>query len=676
MTRPAFDAAALARDADLHGLVVLVGAGLSMGPPSSLPGWGAINDAFLENLAMRLAEHTDGEVGYDVAEFVADQRESAKVAQPDLQAQLAEESLGEHYFALFEPLDIDAWNSGHAAVAALAQTGKLRAVVTTNFDRLIELALDASGIKAQVFCDPDGFDLLSRHLGDPAAHPIDGLPVIKVHGSVGRRSTMVDTLRQRVLGRPQALESSLIRLYGQHAVVIAGFSGEDLSYDPRYLGLREGALHSPSFSIVVRPGSEPRKELADLAADETSHARVVDGTLPDCMLELARVLGHAGSLPEPKWDPDMESPGIRKAMLPSAVHSSWARTLSPVQAAVVLALIAEAAGSTDAAARLLQRAMPHHLKAGLVSDPAMPQHMGMIARHQIEAGNVASDTSGAWFKGELSALDVLSVKGVRLTTDSLALLSLALALRCVPIQSDAAGLQALRESREDFRPTVRVDTVCALARSWTVAEKWGEAYVQGLRESYDLMRDWGDEPRKARVGGLLCRFLIKAGDLDAARAVLAESMDVVRRLNLAVIGTELLAAKGRLHLAEGRPDQAIRTLMSACRHLEASQHLLRLGETLLPLSEAAFAARDVETYKRCRASFDSLLPLMPGMALSDSATRVRVSCSIGAFDEASAVVADLRDFGQRFDGHPWVPLLADRLDGLIQRTAGEHASKS
>jgi hypothetical protein len=668
MSRPCFDASAVARDAELHGLVVLVGAGLSMGPPSSLPGWGAINDAFLENLGLLLAQHTDGAVGYDVAEFVADRRETADVAQPDFQAQLAEESLGEHYFALFEPLDIEAWNDGHAAVAALAKTGKLRAVVTTNFDRLIELALDASGVKAQVFCDPEGFDLLSRHLDDPA-NPIGGLPVIKVHGSVGQPSTMVDTLRQRVMGRPKALESSLIRLFRQHAVIVVGFSGADLSYDPQYLGLREGASHSPSFNIVVRRGSEPRKELADLASDEELRARVVDGNLPDCLLELATVLGNDEPPQQPKWDPEMETPGIRKAMLASAVHRSWAKTLSPVQAAVVLALIAESAGSTDAAVRLLMRAMPHHIKAGLVSDPAMPQHLGLIAGHLIEAGHIAADTSVGWFKGELSALEVLCVKEVRLTTESLALLALALALSGDAIQSDAAGLQALRESREDFRPTVRADTVCALARSWTVAEKWGGPYVEALRQAYELMHDWGDEPRKARVGAMLCRFLIESGDLNSAQAVLAESWDVVRRLNLAVVGNELVAVGGRLYFAEKRHDKAMSSLLSACKHHEASQHLLRLAETLLPLSEAAAAAGDTEGYQRSRASFDSLLPLVPGMALPDAASRVRLFCSVGAFDEAGTVVADLRELGKRWDGHPWIRDLADRLDGFIQRTA-------
>jgi hypothetical protein len=260
--RPWFDSAAVARDARLHGLVVVAGAGLSMGPPSSLPGWTAINDAFLESLAMRLARHTDGEVGYDVLELVLERRETAAAAQPDLQAQLAEESLGEHYFALFEPLDIKTWNDGHAALVAIAATGLLRAVVTTNFDRLIELALDAAGVHPNLYCAPEDFERLSDELesgSGPAA-----VPVIKVHGSVARTSTMVDTLRQRVLGRPRALEAALARLFRDHAVLVVGFSGADLAYDPQYLSLREGAGGSPSFTAVNREGETPTDALADL----------------------------------------------------------------------------------------------------------------------------------------------------------------------------------------------------------------------------------------------------------------------------------------------------------------------------------------------------------------------------------------------------------------------------
>ena len=255
--RLAFDAVAAARDATAHGLVVIAGAGLSMGPPS-LPSWTAINNAFLENLALRLAAHTGGEVGYDVANFVLGRRETADVAQPDLQAQLAKESLGEQYFALFKPLDIATWNDGHAAIAALAATGFLRAVVTTNFDRLIELAIDAAGAHASVYCAPEDFERLSNQLVDEPA-PV-AIPVIKVHGSVDRAATMVDTLR------PKALEAALTRLFCNHAVLVVGFSGADLAYDPHYLGLRQGAAGSPSVTVVNREGDPPKAALGDLVA--------------------------------------------------------------------------------------------------------------------------------------------------------------------------------------------------------------------------------------------------------------------------------------------------------------------------------------------------------------------------------------------------------------------------
>ena len=663
------DPTAVARDARMHGLVVIAGAGLSMGPPSSLPGWTEINDAFLDSLAMRLARHTDGTVGYDVLELVLERREAAAAAQPDLQAQLAEESLGEHYFALFEPLDIETWNDGHAALAACAATGLLRAVVTTNFDRLIELALDAVGVRPAVYCEPKDFDRLPDELGGRS--PSDAIPVIKVHGSVGRTSTMVDTLRQRVLGRPRALEAALARLFRDHAVLVVGFSGADLAYDPQYLSLREGAGGSPSFTVVNREGDTPTAALADLVAAAGPQARIVDGTLPESLVAVARALGESGPLLVPEFDTEMEFPGMRRAGLAAGVYFAWGESLSPVRAAVVLASIAEAAGSSDAAFRLLTGAMPYHLKADLYDDPALPKHLCMIAATLIEACHVDPELSADTFGGETAALTVLSasLKGkALLDAESLALRALALALCGEAPQADGMGLAALEASREEFTPTTRADTICVLARIWTLDERWSPAYVETLRQTYELMLDWGDEPRRARMGATLARFLVEAGQLDDAETILVDCQRVERRLNLPLIGNELVAVGGRLHLAERRREKALSALASACRHYDDGQHSLRLAETLLPLSEAAAAVGDADLLGQAVSRFDSLLPLVPGMALPRAASRVRLLCSLGELEEARGVIRELVAFGERWDGHPWVPGLADRLDRQVAAT--------
>jgi NAD-dependent SIR2 family protein deacetylase len=54
---------------------------------------------------------------------------------------------------VLQALDTEVRNANHEAIAALAADGYVRAVVTINFDRLIERALTASAVQYQVFYD-------------------------------------------------------------------------------------------------------------------------------------------------------------------------------------------------------------------------------------------------------------------------------------------------------------------------------------------------------------------------------------------------------------------------------------------------------------------------------------------------------------------------------------------
>ena len=68
---------------------------------------------------------------------------------------------------------------------------------------------------------------------------------------------MVDTMRQRLMGRPEGLERALIDLMAENHVLFAGFSGADLAHDPGYLGLRAAAERNQGFTCLVRPGDDP-----------------------------------------------------------------------------------------------------------------------------------------------------------------------------------------------------------------------------------------------------------------------------------------------------------------------------------------------------------------------------------------------------------------------------------
>lgn len=211
-----------------RGLIVLVGAGISMAPPTSLPSWRDFNTAVLRALADRLEATTSRSWVAGRFERLIERRNTLQAFTPDFMAQLMTEEAGADYFRVLQGLDTDRCNANHEALADRARAGLVRAVLTTNFDRLIELALTARGVAHKVFATTKAFETLPEALDQRDAP----FPVIKAHGTVTIPSSMVDTLAQRVAGRPQSLEAAIRMLLERSPCLVLGFSGADLAYDP------------------------------------------------------------------------------------------------------------------------------------------------------------------------------------------------------------------------------------------------------------------------------------------------------------------------------------------------------------------------------------------------------------------------------------------------------------
>ncbi len=141
-------------------------------------------------------------------------------------------------------------SEGHERIAALTAAGAVRAIVTTNFDRLIERALDRQGVAYEPAFDTEGFIRLRDRLTTGGDGPV---PVIKIHGCVCEALSMIDTLKQRRRGRSRAVDECLEPLYSGHWLYL-GFSAADLETDRNYLGLVTGASRSSGSTYVVYPG--------------------------------------------------------------------------------------------------------------------------------------------------------------------------------------------------------------------------------------------------------------------------------------------------------------------------------------------------------------------------------------------------------------------------------------
>ncbi|MBN8592920.1 MAG: SIR2 family protein [Anaerolineae bacterium] len=326
-------------------LILMVGAGVSAGKPSALPGWKPLNAAIFHALAQRLQAGISGRIDFEQLESLVENERNFNRFPPDYQAQLIHEMCGERYFQALQALDVDTFNAAHASIAALAQAGAIRAIVTTNFDRLIERALEQRQIPFEVVYDESGFAHLSERLSQ---NTLTALPIIKIHGCVSAHLSMIDTLKQRKLGRSRQLTDCLKALHSSYWMYL-GFSAADLETDPDYLGLITNANNGPGATYIAFPGHPAlgagAQQLMDAYGDR---GQVVVAEVASHLTALCQQLGA-----EPPQSIPAETE-LGRAQFQTRLKK-WADQLSTSAAGLGCAAILEAIGQGEAAVRILDR---------------------------------------------------------------------------------------------------------------------------------------------------------------------------------------------------------------------------------------------------------------------------------------------------------------------------------
>src|SRR5215467_11749532 len=195
---------ATARRAATEGkLLVFAGAGISMLPPSCLPDWKGFNRSLLEEIkasALSLPNLIDE------AAAVIRRLDIDSLGVEAFSDIIVESLADDDYFPLLKVLDSDRPNAHHLAMAKLGQSGACPAIVTTNFDRLLERAFAPDLL--EVFATPEDF---RRNPQKPCA-------LYKVHGSVDDASTLRDTVSQKLRGLPLPVRARLVELFREHHV--------------------------------------------------------------------------------------------------------------------------------------------------------------------------------------------------------------------------------------------------------------------------------------------------------------------------------------------------------------------------------------------------------------------------------------------------------------------------
>ncbi|MFD0592426.1 SIR2 family protein [Catellatospora coxensis] len=222
--RPVFDArislaTAVHAQPGVYALLLGSGTSTAVGVPT---GWGVVT-ALVAKVAAAAGEtaptdaeleqwwtkHGDGApLGYSA---LLESLASTPAARRALLASFFEPSAEERQQGIKVP------GAAHRAIAALVARGAVRVIVTTNFDRLIEQALEAEGIFPQVIASPAAIEGM-----EPLPHA--RCTVIKLHGDYAR-TDQLNTVEELSAYRAP-WQRLLERVLDEYGLIVNGWSGD------------------------------------------------------------------------------------------------------------------------------------------------------------------------------------------------------------------------------------------------------------------------------------------------------------------------------------------------------------------------------------------------------------------------------------------------------------------
>lgn len=204
---------------------VLLGSGVSTGA-GVLTGWGVVRElvarvaaaadptderassAAREEPEQWWEKHGQGDLGYAA---LLEQLGPSAAARQGLLAEFFEPGSDDDGTPARQP------SQAHRAIAELVRRGTVKVIVTTNFDRLMEQALEAAGVSPQVISRPEAVNGMA-----PLAH--SKATVIKLHGDyldLGTRNTPTE-----LADYPTEWNDLLHQVFDEYGLIISGWSAD------------------------------------------------------------------------------------------------------------------------------------------------------------------------------------------------------------------------------------------------------------------------------------------------------------------------------------------------------------------------------------------------------------------------------------------------------------------
>ncbi|GAA1974343.1 tetratricopeptide repeat protein [Microbacterium pumilum] len=518
-------------------LVIFVGSGVSSIPPTSLPSWWGMNRSVIVALADRAKDLIGAAQAQDLAHAITARQEASRFP-PEYQAEVIVARLRESYFTVLQSLDSETPNDVHLRIAALAKSGCVPAVVTTNFDRALEAAFRQLDAPYEVWANAAEFGSVGSRWREEgsAGRPC---PIIKLHGSVESPNTLVDTLSQRKRGFTPDVSACIRDLLRLDHWLFLGYSGGDLMADENYLFLKPDAAVAQGFTWLVRGEEAPVSAVSATRALYGGRAEIVHGELPGWLAGFsAPLLRH--TVPAGATLTAEEAARVVKQANARVAEKAreWAASERFDRIALVFADLLTAVGEPAAGLEVLERLYE--------AQPPLERkspYFGVVVDSLANAYSDADrlDEAIALFQDVIAIFAPLAEEEQHLG----ALNNLALVYQKQGRTKDALHVyeQVLAFAEEHDRQDVRGVALHNLGMVRTLLGEYDEA-ERLYKQELEIVQALGDEPARAHALNNLGDLEVSRRRFESARGYLGQALAIRDR-----IGDDLGAAQSRGNLA-------------------------------------------------------------------------------------------------------------------------------
>lgn len=222
-------------------VVVVAGAGISKDSPANLPSWWDYNIILLECIGKMGSKALGSNQNLLNMETV-----KREISVTNVSEFFVDRIAGEHYYPLLSMLDGAQPNMHHFMLAQLFDLGIIHAIVTTNFDTLIEKAFEQKKVSFSVYNLP--MDYYQKKDGNCCA-------IYKIHGSANNPEFAIDTIHQKLKGLSAEKKYILQKLFAENHILFVGFSGEDFLFGTDYIPVHANEINNFGITWIAYPGS-------------------------------------------------------------------------------------------------------------------------------------------------------------------------------------------------------------------------------------------------------------------------------------------------------------------------------------------------------------------------------------------------------------------------------------